>query len=280
MIAASIVLCCLGTLSRIPYLPQPAARPASGRETIRQVVATLTNRSLVALMIAGLMGGVTNGLNTTLSNYFYIYLWGMKNTQISAITFTAGFSSVIAVGLAGAVSKRFCKKRSMISLFYLSTFIGAIPLSLKLLGLAPPNGSLATLALLCADLFFAVTLGIMGFVIISSMVADIAEDSAVQTGQRSEGLLFAANGLLPKVTAGVGAFLGGALITLVGLSGKLGSGVSPRPEVMTHLALAYLPFSLILSVGSLIAISFYKIDEAGHQRNLETLREERRVLTP
>jgi Na+/melibiose symporter-like transporter len=40
-----------------------------------------------------------------------------------------------------------------------------------------------------------------------------------------------------------------------------------------HLALAYLPFSLVLSVGSLIAISFYKIDEAGHRRNLEALRD-------
>jgi Na+/melibiose symporter-like transporter len=227
----------------------------------------------MALMIAGLVGGVTNGLNATLSNYFYIYLWGMKNTQISAITFTAGVSSVVAVALAGAVSRRFGKKRSMISLFYMSVFIGAIPLSLKLTGLAPPNGSLATAALLCVDLFFAVTLGVMGFVIISSMVADVVEDAAIKTGKRSEGLLFAANGLLPKVTAGVGAFLGSVLIALVGLSGKLGAGVAPRPEVMMHLALAYLPFSVSLSVGSLIAISFYKIDEAGHRRNLEALRD-------
>jgi Na+/melibiose symporter-like transporter len=161
----------------------------------------------------------------------------------------------------------------MISLFYMSVFIGAIPLSLKLTGLAPPNGSLATAALLCVDLFFAVTLGVMGFVIISSMVADVVEDAAIKTGKRSEGLLFAANGLLPKVTAGVGAFLGSVLIALVGLSGKLGAGVAPRPEVMMHLALAYLPFSVSLSVGSLIAISFYKIDEAGHRRNLEALRD-------
>ena len=189
----------------------------------------MTNPSLLAVMISGLMGGVTTGLNSTLSNYFYIYLWGMTNAQISAITFAAGLGSVVAVGLASAVSRRFGKKRSMITLFYLSVFIGAVPLSLKLLGLAPPNGSLATTALLTADLFLAVTLGIMGLVIISSMIADVVEDAAVKTGKRSEGLLFAANGLLPKLTAGAGAFLGSLLIALVGLSGKLGAGVASPP---------------------------------------------------
>ena len=90
----------------------------------------------------------------------------------------------------------------MLTLFGLSIFIGAIPLTLKLLDLAPPNGTLATSVLLCADLFFAATLGVMGYIIISSMIADVVEDVAVRTGKRSEGLLFAANGLLPKLSAG------------------------------------------------------------------------------
>jgi Na+/melibiose symporter-like transporter len=273
VISVAIAISCIGTLRRIPYLARPPAQRLDGREMVRQVIATVTNRSLLAVMISGLISGVTTGLTSSLGNYFYIYLWGMRNTDITAITFAAGVASIFAVGFANSVSKRFGKKRSMITLFYMSVFIGAIPLSLKLLGLAPPNGSLATTALLAVDLFFTSALGIMGFIIVSSMIADIVEDAAVKTGTRSEGLLFAANGLLPKLTAGIGVFLGSVLIALVGLSGKLGAGVAPRPEVMRHLALAFLPFSLILSMGSLIAISFYKIDEAGHRRNVEALRE-------
>ena len=273
VIAVSILICCVGTLSRIPALPRLPSQTVSLRETIRQVASTVTNPSLVAVMVAGLIGGVTNGLNLTLSNYFYIYLWEMKNTQISAITFFAGLSSIVAVGLAPGVSKRFGKKRSMLTLFGLSIFIGAIPLTLKLLGLAPPNGSLATSVLLCADLFFAATLGVMGYIIISSMIADVVEDVAVRTGKRSEGLLFAANGLLPKLSAGVGAFLGGVLIAVVGISARAGGGAAPRPEVMLHLALAYLPFSLVLGVCSLIALGFYKIDQTTHEGNLERLQQ-------
>jgi Na+/melibiose symporter-like transporter len=273
VIGAAILICCFGTLSRIRQLSHPPAQTVSLRETIRQVASTVTNPSLVALMVAGLIGGVTNGLNGTLGGYFYIYLWGLTNTQISAITFFAGLSSIVAVGLAPGASRRFGKKRSMLTLFTLSIFIGAIPLTLKLLHLAPPNGSLATSILLCADLFFAATLGVMGFIIISSMIADVVEDVAVRTGKRSEGLLFAANGLLPKLSAGVGAFLGGVLIALVGISARSGAGAAPRPEVMLHLALAYLPFSLVLGVSSLIALGSYKIDQTTHEANVRRLQE-------
>jgi GPH family glycoside/pentoside/hexuronide:cation symporter len=241
VIAVSILVSCVGTLSRVSDLPRPAARPLGLRETIRQMASVVTNPSLVALMVAGLIGGVTNGLNLTLGSYFYIYLWGMTNTQISAITFVAGLSSIAAVGLAPGASKRFGKKRSMLTLFGLSIFVGAIPLALKLLGLAPPNGSLATSVLLCADLLFAYTLGVMGYIIISSMIADVVEDIAV-------------------------------LIAGVGISAGVGGSAAPAPEVMRRLALAYLPFSLVLGVSSLVALGFYKIDQTAHEENLRRLR--------
>ena len=40
--------------------------------------------------------------------------------------------------------------------------------------------------------------------------------NAVKTGRRAEGLLFATQGLLPKFTAGIGAFLAGALVSGLG----------------------------------------------------------------
>ncbi len=100
-----------------------------------------------------------------------------------------------------------------------------------------------------------------------------AKDVAVRTGKRSEGLLFAANGLLPKLSARAGAFLGGVLIAVVGISARSGGGAAPRPEVMLHLALAYLPFSVVLGVSSLIALGFYKIDQTTHEGNLQRLQQ-------
>jgi GPH family glycoside/pentoside/hexuronide:cation symporter len=53
----------------------------------------------------------------------------------------------------------------------------------------PPNHSYALLAVLFVDGIIRDALSILGFIIASSMMADIVEDVAVNTGRYSEGLL-------------------------------------------------------------------------------------------
>ena len=134
----------------------------------------------------------------------------------------------------------------------------------------PPNSSPWVLTILLADTFVATMLGVAGYILISSMVADVVEDVAVSTGQRSEGLLFAANGLLPKFTAGIGVFVAGMLLTLVAFpAGAAQGGVDP--EIMRRLALIYLPFATGMTALAIAVLVFYRIDETTHTRNLETL---------
>jgi GPH family glycoside/pentoside/hexuronide:cation symporter len=102
-------------------------------------------------------------------------------------------SAVLGVALATPVSKRLGKKKAMLSLFTISAVASSLPIPLRLIGLMPPNHSHTLLAVLFADGLVRDTLGIMGFIIVASMMADVVEDLAVQSGQRSEGLLFAAN---------------------------------------------------------------------------------------
>jgi len=104
------------------------------------------------------------------------------------------------------------------------------------------------------------------------MVADVVEDNAVRTGQRSEGLLFAANSLLSKCTTGVGAFTAGALLSLVQFPAHAAPG-SVDPDIMRHLALIYLPAVALLSGTSIAVLTLYRIDRATHERNLERLRD-------
>jgi Na+/melibiose symporter-like transporter len=112
----------------------------------------------------------------------------------------------------------------------------------------------------------------MGLVILTSMVADVVEDQQVKTGVRSEGVLFAANGLVPKFTTGLGAFIAGALISLVHFPVKAQPG-TVDPDIVRQLALYYIPCVILLNGGSVLALSFYKIDRAAHERNVERLRE-------
>jgi Na+/melibiose symporter-like transporter len=145
-------------------------------------------------------------------------------------------------------------------------------MSLKLLGLMPPNASPWVFPILVLDAMFVLALSITGYVIISSMVADVVEDNAARTGARSEGLLFAANGLVSKVTGGIGIFLSTRLITYVHFPAHAVQGTVPWP-IMHKLVVLFLPIYAGMVALSLIVLLFYRIDKATHERNLATMRE-------
>ena len=67
----------------------------------------------------------------------------------------------------------------------------------------------------------------------------------MKTGVRSEGVLFAANGLVPKFTVGLGAFIAGSLISLVGFPVKAVPG-TVDPDIVRQLALYYIPCVILL----------------------------------
>ena len=109
-------------------------------------------------------------------------------------------------------------------------------------------------------------------IIVSSMVADVVEDAAVKTGVRSEGLLFAANGLLPKFTAGIGVFLSGLLLTAVAFPTDAAAGAVP-PDIMRRLAMITLPVTFAMNALSIAVLTFYRIDQQTHEHNLAALGE-------
>ncbi|MGB6554841.1 MAG: MFS transporter, partial [Candidatus Binataceae bacterium] len=98
------------------------------------------------------------------------------------------------------------------------------------------------------------------------------EDIAVHTGQRSEGLLFAANGLLQKVVSGGGTFVSGLLLSYVHFPQNAVQG-HVDPLILRHLVLIYVPITAACSAIAIAVLGFYRIDRASHQHNLEQLRD-------
>jgi GPH family glycoside/pentoside/hexuronide:cation symporter len=276
MVAVLLFVCILvssaATHSRIPYLHRAAQRPHSLGQTFREIASVFSNPALLVLMSSGILGGAGIGITQSLQNYFYLHLWGLKPQMIGPLQFGGLMASVIGVFLAPAIAKRFGKKQAMIGLLYFSVFCGLIPISGRLLGIMPPNGSPWLVAILFGDVVLTLTCGLIGLVLVTSMVADVAEDQQVRTGIRSEGVLFAANGLVPKFTTGLGAFVAGGLISLVHFPTHAIPG-TVDPDIVRRLALFYIPCVILLNGGSVVALQFYKIDRATHERNVAHLRE-------
>jgi len=275
--AAIVMFVCIlvstaATHRRIPYLHRPPARRTTVVQTVREIGSVFANPALIVLMGANILGGSGLGITVALSNYFYLHLWGLEPQQIGPLASGGLLASVIGVFLAPYLAGRFGKKRAMLGLLGFSVFAGLLPISGRLLGIMPPNGSKLLYGLLFGDVVLAAAVGLMGLVILTSMVADVVEDQQVKTGVRSEGVLFAANGLVPKFTTGLGAFIAGSLISLVHFPVKAQPG-TVDPDIVRHLALYYIPCVILLNGGSVVALSFYKIDRATHERNVASLRE-------
>ncbi len=268
----SILISCLGTHRFIANLVVQPRLQQSWGEKIREVRATLSNRSFLALMISGIVGAISLGLSASLDLYINNYFWELSPAQLSYFAGIALFSAFLGVILAPAISKRFGKKPSMIGLFVCSTITGSGPIVLRLLGLMPANHTSALLGILLLNYLLTATFGLTGFIIVTSMMADVVEDAAVVTGQRSEGLLFAANGLLQKCVTGVGTFLSGVLLAVVSFPQAAVQG-HVDPPILRHLVLIYVPIIVSCSAISIAVLLFYNIDRSTHLQNLKRLGE-------
>src|SRR6185436_11919503 len=105
--------------------------------------------------------------------------------------------------------KRFGKRQLGIALFIAFIFTSAVPISLRLIGFFPVNGSPWLIPLLFTDRLLADTMGIIVLIMFASMLTDVVEDNELKTKRRSEGLLFAASAFVTKVISGGGHFVGG-----------------------------------------------------------------------
>ena len=266
---SAILVSSAATHRYIPSFAAPAKRQSTFGETSKEIFAVLTNPSLLVIIASGILGGIAGGMDMSLTNYMSLHFWGLSPQVLGVMVALLSPVSVIGVVLAPMLSRALDKKVTMIVVFLASIFTGTIPIVLRLVGFFPQNGSPWVPIILMLDLAITVILGLIGFVIITSMVADVVEDAAVRTGVRAEGLLFATNGLLPKVTAGIGGFIAGAIVAAVHFPR---TPVGPvDPAIMRHLVMLSIPVKVALQLCGTGVLIFYRIDKSTHERNLEAL---------
>ncbi len=269
----SIVVSAVATHRYIPQLSQAPQRRQSLGHALKEIVSIVTNPSLIAVMASGLVSGIAGGITGSISAFMNYYFWGLTPQVAGWIGVAALPGIVLGVIAAPILSRALDKKRTMITVFTLAIFTGVIPVALRLLGLMPPNGSVWIPTILGVDTAVGTMLAISGFVLVSSMIADVVEDSAVKTGVRSEGLLFAANGLLPKVTTGIGGMIGALMLEASHFPAGAVTGLADKvdPAVMRHLALLSLPAGTVLNLIAVAVLLLYRIDRSSHEANLAAL---------
>ncbi len=272
IMTAAILVSAIGTHPFIPYLKRPPERPHGGPAgMLRELRETFANPSFRALFGAGVFANMALGLNAALSIYFNTYFWELTSTEISRFIVSALFLAALVAGAAApAVSRRIGKKRAAVIAWIGAVAMGQSPIVLRLLDVLPPNRTDALLAILAIFNLVSVTLLIAASILVSSMIADLVEDSEVSTGRRSEGVFTSANIFVQKVTSGVGIFVSSLLLGWIGFPRGARPG-EVDAEIIRRLGLAYVPAVVALYTIALGCLSAYRISRATHEANLRRL---------
>lgn len=190
---------------------------------------------------------------------------------------------------------KFAKK----NLYNYSNLISALPyLLIFIFYLVSPRGALATSPVLLGIMFilFAVN-GFMGginTVLQTSMIADCIDYEEYKTGTRPDGVFFAGQTFLAKLTAGIATILSGIAYTAVGFSdakigalndyiANMGAGdLLPRdmPQYDSFMMILFFLVSVPPAIGSLITVIptwKYSLDDKVYKGIIDELNEKRRL---
>jgi glycoside/pentoside/hexuronide:cation symporter, GPH family len=270
IVLVTILLSALGTHGYIPRLYTPPRRSRSIRERLPDVLETLQSRNFAVIAVSGLLHGINVGVHGGLGVYFGTYFWKLPSNQLPWLVLAALPANSVTALVAPVLARRWGKKEACVGLFFASIALGTLPLAAALLGWMPAPGSMALLTILVGDGLLVAVIGTGGFIIVTSMVADIVEEMELRTGRRSEGLLLAAETFLRKLSTGVTVVVPGLLLALVGFPPH----ADPRtldPLVMRHLALISMPLQVVLGIAATSVLLFYRIDRGMHEANLAKL---------
>ncbi|MFP6801730.1 MAG: MFS transporter [Pseudomonadales bacterium] len=272
VIAAAILSSSLGTQKVAAALPRPSEpfRILAIKREIKQIFQSVKNKNFAALFFFGLTVGIAGGLGTALYLYNTTYFFGFSGKQISVTAIGVLISPVIAYWAAPYLGRIFGKKRAAIFAILVNVSLYPIPYILLLTGFWPDLGSWTSLYIYSGFIVMEVICGIIGGVLLDSMMADVVEDSELKTQRRSEGLFYAARGFAAKAVSAGGIIGAGSIVSLVGLDGITSLG-DVTHEIRMDLATLFLPIYIGLYLLGLVIVSKYRITRADHDEHIQQL---------
>jgi Na+/melibiose symporter-like transporter len=235
LVALITVLACVwGTRSVIPRLP--IARPGqvfSWQNPIKDFLLAATNRNFRLALGANLAFGMSAGVHTTLALYLGTYFWELSSDQLAGLVVPTALATLAAFLTLSHLGVRFDKPvlltcASLVLALNAIWFVGA-----RLLGLLPDNGHSMIYWLLWLNTFIGVLMIVSIQVLGASFAADVLDELEDTTGQRQEGVVFAAQAFVLKATTGAGALLAGVVIDLSGIQSNVAPGDVPQSTLQS-----------------------------------------------
>jgi glycoside/pentoside/hexuronide:cation symporter, GPH family len=266
----AILVSAMGTHGEIKRLPRAEQTRQPLGAHFAELGETVRNRAFLILMAAGLCYYSAQGVSFALSSYLYSHVWRFEGQDFTIIAFSLLVGAFFAFLLAPRASRRLGKPVAATVLMAAAAFWVALPYVLRLIGLFPEPGTPWMLPALFAIYAANVTCSIGATILGSSMMADVVEQSEIETGRRNEGVFFAGAFFIQKCCSGLGIWATGMLLDLVDFPAAAKPGQVPLATVDRLTIL----FFVLYGVLALAAAGFYRIfpfGKAEHEARVAAL---------
>ena len=258
-----------GTRDQVPRLSKAPDNPPplSANRIWSEFSAIWGNVSFRAIFLGTTAYAAFFGIITTLGTHMSVFFWGLSTSQLPLLILPIVIGFILGSVLVGPLHKRFDKMPTLIGGCVMVIVIGNLPIVLRLLGMFPENGSSSLLPTLAVFQLVTMTLAGVNFVSAGSMMADVAEEHTLNTGEEKQGIIFSALSFSGKFASGFGHFAAGVGLDLIAF--PLDAKPSAIPD-QTISSLGMLSFSAV--VFSLIALRYFGSYSITLKTQLETQR--------
>jgi glycoside/pentoside/hexuronide:cation symporter, GPH family len=240
----------------------------------REIRGCMANRNYRMLLIGLVTLSIATGTRETVSSYSSLFFWELPEKQIRVFGLASPPAYLLAFFLTVWLHKRIDKRATIVGAAGLLGFATLVPVSLRVLGVAPPNGSPGLLPLLALFVFLFYLAVAMLMISVLSALADVADEHELDTGRRQEGVFYAARTFFAKMSSGLGHVVAGAALDLI----QFPHGAKPgevAQDIVFKLGLLDGPIAALPAFISIVFYGAYRIDRSKHleiQRALVTRR--------
>jgi Na+/melibiose symporter-like transporter len=261
----AMVVCILGTKHTIPFLPKAPdnQKKIDFSRSFKAFGTALKLKPFRLIFLVQILTMIAGGAGATFMLYLGSYFFELSTAQISLLTLTIVVGLIPASIIAPMLSKRIDKMPSLVSCLLIATVFSFSPIILRLLNILPENGSDLLMPVLFTTYVVGYSFFIAGGIIIGSMLADIADLHASNTGKRQEGLFFAANSFAAKSTFGIGTLFAGIGLELIAFPKQV-DVLMVSEEAIFNLGIIAGPLPLTIYLIAAYMASKYDLNKSRH----------------